>query len=604
MDKDKDKGRYGAITNLWYLFKLGWRYDKKLYFLSLVEILFSSIFPFIGILFPKYIIDELTGERSAERIMIILVVFFILLIAFNLMIVFLKSKINPRFTVLRFKFVREFSKKCMFMDFEKTEDPSVLDMVHMASRAVAGNFDGIEGLYRKMFSFISEAVTFIGILSMVFYLNWIILIYLLASCIAIYFVKLRVKKFERENEEKLALTDRKKGYVSGLFNDNAYGKEIRLFGIHKWVVDKYSELVNERITHSEALRKKNFVTNLINILFLLVREGIMYAYLVSRFLGNTVSIGDFTMYFGVINRFTGQIQGMLDSFAFVRFQNMYVNDYRCVIEMERDHTEYMADPEELPQAPFTIEFRNVSFKYPNSNELIIKNFSYKFKSGERIALVGHNGAGKTTLIKLMTRLYDPTEGEILLNGINIKMFNREEYFDLFSALYQDFKVFAFSVNENIALCNEEEINYDFVNENLEKVGLNEKIENLPKKGETSLLKALDYEGVELSGGENQKLALARALYKDGNIFIMDEPTAAMDPLAEYNFYKLLNQMSDENNIYLFISHRLASTRFCDNILLLENGEIKETGAHSDLIERQGEYYRLFEMQAENYRRAV
>ncbi len=595
----KHKNYYNSLQNIWYLFKRGWLYQKSLYIFNGILILFESLYPFIFVLFPKFILDELTGERRIDVLTIILTAFFLFMITFDLIMTFLRAKIEPQFTILRFKYVREHSDVCMKLNFEHTEDPDVLNQVHMSSKALSGNNDGIEGIYRKMFSFISSIITFAGFLSLTLYLNPFILAYLLLSSLLIYYINLKIKKFEHDNEEKLAKTDRKTTYVSDLLNDVRYGKEIRLYGIRRWIIDKYSALIKERIMNKNLLQKKHFFVNLLNIVFLLFREGIIYAYLIIRFLSHNITIGDFSVYFNVANQLTGQIQGVLDSIAYIQTQNIYINDYRKFIEsLQNSDSEH---EEKIPEMPYTIEFRNVSFQYPNSSQMVLKNFSYKFQYGKRVALVGHNGAGKTTIIKLMTGLYSPTEGEILLNGININKLNRQQYFNLFSVLFQDFKLFAFSIYENIALQGQQNIDLDAVWKYINKVGLANKINALPKKAETSLLKALDYDGIELSGGESQRVALARALYKDGNIFIMDEPTAAMDPLAEDQFYQLLNQMKEPGNTYIFVSHRLASTRFCDTILMLQDGSILEEGSHQELIRKKGAYYELFELQAKSYR---
>lgn len=595
----KHKNYYNSLQNIWYLFKRGWLYQKSLYIFNGILILFESLYPFIFVLFPKFILDELTGERRIDVLTIILTAFFLFMITFDLIMTFLRAKIEPQFTILRFKYVREHSDVCMKLNFEHTEDPDVLNQVHMSSKALSGNNDGIEGIYRKMFSFISSIITFAGFLSLTLYLNPFILAYLLLSSLLIYYINLKIKKFEHDNEEKLAKTDRKTTYVSDLLNDVRYGKEIRLYGIRRWIIDKYSALIKERIMNKNLLQKKHFFVNLLNIVFLLFREGIIYGYLIIRFLSHNITIGDFSVYFNVANQLTGQIQGVLDSIAYIQTQNIYINDYRKFIEsLQNSDSEH---EEKIPEMPYTIEFRNVSFQYPNSSQMVLKNFSYKFQYGKRVALVGHNGAGKTTIIKLMTGLYSPTEGEILLNGININKLNRQQYFNLFSVLFQDFKLFAFSIYENIALQGQQNIDLDAVWKYINKVGLANKINALPKKAETSLLKALDYDGIELSGGESQRVALARALYKDGNIFIMDEPTAAMDPLAEDQFYQLLNQMKEPGNTYIFVSHRLASTRFCDTILMLQDGSILEEGSHQELIRKKGAYYELFELQAKSYR---
>lgn len=231
---------------------------------------------------------------------------------------------------------------------------------------------------------------------------------------------------------------------------------------------------------------------------------------------------------------------------------------------------------------------------------IYKNLSLKIKAGQKLAIVGVNGAGKTTFIKLLCRLYEPTEGEILLNGVNVKEFNKEEYYKLFSAVFQDIKVMAFSVAENVALKEIDNIDRDRVKDSLGRADLSEKINALEKNIDTNLLKIFDENGIELSGGQNQKLALARALYKDGDIIVLDEPTAALDAIAEYKTYLKFNELiGDKTAIY--VSHRLASTRFCDVIAFFENGKIKEYGTHEELLEKNGLYKEMFQVQAQYYR---
>ncbi len=252
---------------------------------------------------------------------------------------------------------------------------------------------------------------------------------------------------------------------------------------------------------------------------------------------------------------------------------------------------------------YEIEFKNVSFKYPKTDKYIYKNLSLKIKKGQRLAIVGINGAGKTTFVKLLCRLYEPTSGEILINGVNIQSFSKEEYYKILSVVFQEVKTFAFTVAENVSLENLEEVDREKVLHCIEKAGVGDKINSLEKGIDTSLLKILDGEGIELSGGENQKLALARALYKNGKIVILDEPTSVLDAVAEYNIYKGFDELiGDKTAIY--ISHRLASTKFCDVIAFFENGEIVEYGTHEELLKKNGKYSDMFNIQAQYYKEEV
>lgn len=348
-----------------------------------------------------------------------------------------------------------------------------------------------------------------------------------------------------------------------------------------------------------TIKHKHFKVSVVSIILLFIREGLVYVYLIYKVLKGDMTIGNFTMYFTTISGFAAWMQNVLDNIAHINAQNLYINDFRDFLEFnnEEEKNNLNSIPKENT---YEIEFKNVSFKYPNSERYIYINLSLKIKKGQRLAIVGVNGAGKTTFVKLLTRLYEPTEGEILLNGVNISTLNKSEYFKLFSVVFQEIKMFSFNIAENIALVDKEDVNREKVNECIEKAGMTEKINSLDKGIDTTLLKVLDPEGIELSGGENQRIALARGLYKDGEVVILDEPTAALDPIAEYNIYRKFDDMvGDKTAIY--ISHRLSSCKFCDKIAVFDKGKIIQYGTHEELIdERESQYNKMYMAQAQYY----
>ncbi|MPM54504.1 Beta-(1--_2)glucan export ATP-binding/permease protein NdvA [bioreactor metagenome] len=380
--------------------------------------------------------------------------------------------------------------------------------------------------------------------------------------------------------------------------DFSYGKDIRIYKLGAWLSKKFQHFKDDGVAIQRKIKYKYFKVGAVEVLLLLLREGIIYGYLIYRVVRGKMTIGDFTMYFATISGFAMWMQKVMADLAFIRSQNLYLNDFRDFLELD-DEKQY-PNPVEIPKNnSYEIEFRNVSFKYPHSDRYIYKNLSFTIKAGQRLAIVGVNGAGKTTFVKLLTRLYDPTEGQILINGINIKEFNKKEYNKLFSVVFQEIRMFAFSVAENVALTTKANIDEERVIKAIEKAGMGDKVRSLKKGIHTTLLKFLDNEGVELSGGENQKLALARAIYKDGDIIVLDEPTAALDALAEYNIYKGFNDLVGEKTA-IYISHRLASTRFCDVIAFFEDGEVKEYGTHEELLAKSGRYAEMFNIQAHYY----
>lgn len=588
--------------NLRYLIKGAWDQDETIFWYFIGFTILSSIIPFIGIFTPKLLIGELMGEQRVQVFIYLLLGIFLISAISNYGSEFFRSSVITKMTEVRFNYMNMTHIKSMSMDFKYTEDKDILNVFKVADRAVNYSNDGIEGTYHTLFRLLGSMISFLGYVTIVYTLHPLVLVYLLVNVSVIYFLNLKVKKYEHSKRIDKAEVDRKIGYVYKTMSDFAYGKDIRVYNVSKCLSRKYKEFLKEHIKIFSSVKCKNFSVLAIDAFLLLIREGIIYIYLIYKVIYGDMQIDNFTMYFITIGGFATLMEAVIKDIAEIRAQNMYFNDFRDYLEMgeEEEEGEYRDIQKDTS---YEIEFKNVSFKYPNSDKYIYKNLSLKIRAGQRLAIVGVNGAGKTTFIKLLTRLYEPTDGEILLNGINIKEFNKQEYYELFSAVFQEIKVFAFSVSENIAMKKIEEIDRERVIESLDRADIGEKISSLEKGIDTSLLKVIDKDGVELSGGQNQKLALARALYKNGDIVVLDEPTAALDVIAEYNTYVKFNDLiGDKTAIY--VSHRLASTRFCDVIAFFENGEIKEYGTHEELIEKNGRYKDMFDIQAQYYKEEV
>ena len=560
-----------------------------------VYTILASIAPFIGIFLPKFLIDELLGQRRIEIILMTLIGFFLLSSVVNYSIAWLRCAYSPRVTKIRTDYITMISDKIMKMDFKNTEDPEVLNKIKSVMNAVMSNNTGVEGVYHTLLGLFGRLTAFVGYISIVLFLSpWILIINVLIS----YALTMRVKKYEYSQKEKAADKDRRTFYVFDTMYDFAYGKDIRIYDLKNILIDKFKKLRGERIDISKDVQGKQLKVKIVDVILLVIRECVVYGYLIYNVLFTGMGIGDFTMYFSTINGFGDWMKGILDDLANIKAQNMYLDDMREFLEIKSENKEKTRD---IPiDSSYEIEFKNVSFKYPKTDKYIYKNLSLKIKKGQRLAIVGINGAGKTTFVKLLCRLYEPTSGEILINGVNIKDFSKEEYYKILSVVFQDIKTFAFTVAENVSLENLEDVDREKVLHCIEKAGVGDKINSLKKGIDTSLLKILDGEGIELSGGENQKLALARALYKNGKIVILDEPTSALDAVAEYNIYKGFDELiGDKTAIY--ISHRLASTKFCDVIAFFENGEIVEYGTHEELLKKNGKYSDMFNIQAQYYK---
>ncbi|EOU2019648.1 ABC transporter ATP-binding protein [Clostridium perfringens] len=596
MRGNKKKGT--LLSNLKYIMGYAWSQDKVLFAQCGVYTILASIAPFIGIFLPKFLIDELLGQRRIEIILMTLIGFFLLSSVVNYSIAWLRCAYSPRVTKIRTDYITMISDKIMKMDFKNTEDPEVLNKIKSVMNAVMSNNTGVEGVYHTLLGLFGRLTAFVGYISIVLFLSPWILLFLIINVLISYALTMRVKKYEYSQKEKAADKDRRTFYVFDTMYDFAYGKDIRIYDLKNILIDKFKKFRGERIDISRDVQGKQLKVKIVDVILLVIREFVVYGYLIYNVLFTGMGIGDFTMYFSTINGFGDWMKGILDDLANIKAQNMYLDDMREFLEIKSENKEKTRD---IPiDSSYEIEFKNVSFKYPKTDKYIYKNLSLKIKKGQRLAIVGINGAGKTTFVKLLCRLYEPTSGEILINGVNIKDFSKEEYYKILSVVFQDIKTFAFTVAENVSLENLEEVDREKVLHCIEKAGVGDKINSLQKGIDTSLLKILDGEGVELSGGENQKLALARALYKNGKIVILDEPTSALDAVAEYNIYKGFDELiGDKTAIY--ISHRLASTKFCDVIAFFENGEIVEYGTHEELLKKNGKYSDMFNIQAQYYK---
>lgn len=596
MRGNKKKGT--LLSNLKYIMGYAWSQDKVLFAQCGVYTILASIAPFIGIFLPKFLIDELLGQRRIEIILMTLIGFFLLSSVMNYSIAWLRCAYSPRVTKIRTDYITMISDKIMKMDFKNTEDPEVLNKIKSVMNAVMSNNTGVEGVYHTLLGLFGRLTAFVGYISIVLFLSPWILLFLIINVLISYALTMRVKKYEYSQKEKAADKDRRTFYVFDTMYDFAYGKDIRIYDLKNILIDKFKKFRGERIDISNDVQEKQLKVKIVDVILLVIRECVVYGYLIYNVLFTGMGIGDFTMYFSTINGFGDWMKGILGDLAHIKAQNMYLDDMREFLEIKSEDKEKTRD---IPiDSSYEIEFKNVSFKYPKTDKYIYKNLSLKIKKGQRLAIVGINGAGKTTFVKLLCRLYEPTSGEILINGVNIKDFSKEEYYKILSVVFQDIKTFAFTVAENVSLENLEDVDREKVLHCIEKAGVGDKINSLQKGIDTSLLKILDGEGVELSGGENQKLALARALYKNGKIVILDEPTSALDAVAEYNIYKGFDELiGDKTAIY--ISHRLASTKFCDVIAFFENGEIVEYGTHEELLKKNGKYSDMFNIQAQYYK---
>ncbi|MGI6248626.1 MAG: ABC transporter ATP-binding protein [Acutalibacteraceae bacterium] len=421
---------------------------------------------------------------------------------------------------------------------------------------------------------------------------WLILVILLTG-VTEYVCNQLLQKFYARYYDKLSILEMRFDYFFRLSNNPKASKDIRLYNAKDWLFSILDKNISAHRKLTYGYNRKCVAVSIIRFVSSSIRDVIILIVLIFAVNGGNYSVSEFIFYFGLLLGFSGWINGLTGQISEINKACTECQRFRDFIDIpDRKHD---TDNVLTPSIVESIEFRNVSFSY--DKEHTIKKINLIVRSGEKIAIVGENGAGKTTLIKLLCGLYSPNEGEIILNGINIEKYQKESYYDLFSVVFQDYNFLPADILTNIAMS--KDVNTEKVMEVVEKAGLTDKICSLEQGLSSKFIKQLYEEATEFSGGEEQRLLLARALYKDAPVFILDEPTAALDPIAEERLYKEYAEFSIGKMVF-FISHRLASTRFCDRIIYLHNGEIVEEGTHEELLKKRGYYWKMFELQKQYY----
>lgn len=591
------------ISNFSYtgkMLKLMWKSDKQYIVYLLLDIIVWSIIPFVNVYLVQESINMLETGADFQNYVPIIVGLVIGNLILNYCHNYLNYKRDLHGSIISVILYKNIFVKTLNLDYEKIIDKNIQEMRELSLRIIDNNrFSVMTVAFHNL---VSSIIVITGISYLLAQIDlWILFIVLTIVIVNSISVIYR-NRYERKVEIDINPIIRKIQYFMGIGSNYSYIKEMKLFSMNNNVVNEYVNLQKEMYKGVNKTRRLSLFGYTISHISQAILNIVIYLYLGYRVLVNkNLSIAEFSVFLAAVVNFNGSIQRIFTSHLQINNNGQYLKDYFEFMKINNIEEDESVKQDLIVRKHNIIEFKNVSYRYPNQENYAIKNLSLKFNTGEKLSIVGENGSGKTTLVMLLMRMIDPTEGEILFNGINIKNLKIDKYRKLFSTVFQDFKLFAFTIKENVsALSSErcEDIDKK-VNKALYSIGLGEKINSLPKGIYTYIEQIYDKEGILLSGGESQRIAIARALYKDSPIFILDEPTAALDPRVEYEIYSKFEEFT-QNKTILYITHRLASTKFCNKIVVLKKGEVIELGTHNELMKMNGYYSELFNMQAQYY----
>lgn len=600
--KEEDGKKKDTLKTLRFMLKTAWQNKPSLMFLYLLRLVADVAVKLSSIVLPKFLLDEIVlfaGGAELSQHIRNAACYAALIVVINLVTSVLNSiAANCKTTISEWfneYFEEMLSEHAMQMDFEHTEDPKALDQVGKAKEGISWYSGGVGGILDSAYSIVMHLMVLVSVVAIIVMTCPLLLPVQFISLIFITILNARVNKVEARSYKELAKINRVFSYVLWTLADFQYGKEIRMYESAD-MMSKKAEALSDDLTHvwknnQYEQRKSSWKMDVINAL----RDGISYFYIGYLAVKRTITIGDFSMCISSASSLYWSLNGIVVNAQEIVKKCNYASEFLY----------FLAYPAAMPKGSravqgekHEVEFHHVSFRYPRTDKDVLHDINLKLSQGEHLSVVGLNGAGKTTFIKLLCRLYDVTEGEILIDGINIKEYSDEEYRKLFAVVFQDFQLFAFSLKDNIVLGEEEDT--ERVKEVLTLSGLYDEATKLKNGLDTMLYKGFDKDGTDLSGGQRQKMAISRALYKDAPIVILDEPTAALDPVAEYEIYRQFHSLVGGKTA-IYISHRLSSCKFCDRIAVFADDTIKEYGTHEELVGKpEGIYAKMFAAQAQYY----
>ena len=599
--KKAPKPKYNLWQNTGFMLRTSRKYAKSVFPLCIVLALLSAGKSVAELLIAPAILNKIELSASLGSVVFTIAAFALVLMLLSGLRSYVDTNaLFGRIAVRSQGIYLSISRKYAETSYPNLLNTDFLALGKKASAACDANSEASEAIWTTLTDLMTSCIGFVVYLALLTNLNLWLAALVAATTAVSYFASKRINEWGYlHRSEELELTKRIE-YANKTATSREFAKDIRMFGLRGWLEDLWGSTMRLYSAFCAKRERKYIWANIIDIVLTFLRNGIAYAFLIGITVKNGLPASQFLLYFAALSGFAQWVVEILDKLSVMHKQSLDISTIREFLDWNEPFD--LNGGERIafePNKQYEIRLDNVSFRYPKADKDTLSHINLTVHPGEKLAIVGLNGAGKTTLVKLVCGFLDPTEGRILLNGEDIRKFNRNDYYALFSAVFQEFSVLDVTVKENVAQC-VDGIDETRVWQCIDKAGLTEKIKSLPKGIETHLGRRVFKDGVEFSGGQTQRLMLARALYKNAPILVLDEPTAALDPIAENDIYQKYNDMTHGRTSF-FISHRLASTRFCDRIIFVDGGKIAEEGTHDELLKNGGGYAYLFEVQSKYYR---
>lgn len=598
------KPDHTIISSVWFMVKLAWTTaEKKVLILGFLSAVLAVLLNLLNLYVLPVILGAIERHAPIAELLAIIVSSILGMMVLSAASMYVDSNVLFGRVTVRSEIVTLLNRKANTTSYSNLDDERFQTLFTKANECVFSNASSGEAIWKTLTELTKNLIGFVIYVSLLTTVEPLLFLAVLVTTGISYFIGNRLNSYGYRHRDEEAEYEKHMKYFSDCAKDLGAAKDIRIFGMRPWLESLYDKAMAAYTAFHQKAESVYLWAKIADLILTFLRNALAYAFLIHEVLQNGLGIADFLLFFSAVGGFTEWVTGILTDCNTLYKQSL---DLSNVLEFlhypEPFRFEDGSPLKPDPGMAYEIRLEHVSFRYPGADKNTLTDIDLTLHPGEKLAIVGSNGAGKTTLVKLICGFLDPTEGRVLLNGTDIRELNRTDYYTMFSAVFQDFSLLAGTIAANVAQT-EDHIDLDRVKTCVEKAGLRDKIERLSNGYETCLNREVYEDAILFSGGETQRLMLARALYKDAPFIVLDEPTAALDPIAESELYQKYNDITNGRSS-VYISHRLASTRFCDRILLIDQAKICEEGTHEELMAYGGTYAKLYDVQSRYYREGV